>query len=81
MIKKEYIYFKPTNEHFSCKQDFDNAHTQFYTGDLSEEFMHHCAEKSLHAFWVNYKDRETKVSKEDFCQKFKELINKMLKEM
>lgn len=81
MIKKEYIYFKPTNEHFNSKKDFDEAHLQFYTGELSEDFMHYCSEKALHAFWVNYKDREHKATKEEFCQKFKELINQMLKEI
>lgn len=81
MLKREYIYFKPTNEHFVCKKDFDEAHNQFHSGDLTEEFMHYCAEKALHAFWVNYKDKDQKITKPEFCQKFKELINQMLKEM
>lgn len=81
MKPREYIYFKPTGEHFSTKKDFDEAHAQFYQGELTEDFMNYCAEKALHAFWINYKDRPDKVDKQVFCQKFKELINQMLKEM
>lgn len=81
MKRREYIHFKPTGETFESKKQFDEAHEKFFTGELDEDFMHYCGEISLHAFWVNYKDRENKIKKEDFCQKFKELINKMLKEM
>lgn len=81
MVRSGYIYFKPTNEHFASKKDFDEAHNKFHNGELNEDFMYYCAEKALHAFWINYKDREEKVSKQEFCQKFKELINEMLKEM
>lgn len=81
MRRREYIHFRPTGENFATKKEFDEAHSNFFTGDLDENFMHYCAETALHAFWINYQHRDKKVRKEEFCQRFKELINQMLKEL
>lgn len=79
--RREHIHFKPTGQSFTCKKEFDLAHEEFFTGELTEDFMHYCADQALHAFWINYRSKENKIRKEAFCQKFRELINEMLKEI
>lgn len=79
--RHETIYFRPTNQSFASKKDFDEAMIKFYNGPLTEEFMHYCAEGALRSFWLNYKSRNNKVDKKVFCQKFKEFINQLLKEL
>lgn len=79
--RNEYIHFKPTNQNFTNLKDFQQAHSDFFNGDLTEEFVYYCADQALHAFWINYKAKQEKIDKEVFNKKFKELINAMLKEI
>ncbi len=74
-------YFKPTGDTFPTQKELESAKERFYAGDLSEEFAFYCAKKCVHAFWINYKDREKKIDKEEFCKRFTEIINAMLKEL
>lgn len=81
MNRNEHIFFRPTGESFESKAEFDDAHHAFFTGALDEDFAFYLAQESMHAFWLNYKAREDKISKEKFSVRFKELVNQMLKDL
>lgn len=75
-----FTIFKPTGEVISISE-IQKAHDDFFHGELTEEFACYCAKEAMHAFWINYRTSEKKIRKEEFCKKFKEIVNKMLDEI
>jgi hypothetical protein len=80
-MPQDKLFFKPTNQYLSSTKELTKAHCEFYTGELDEDYALFCTKEAIHAFWVNYSQREIKCDKQAFGNKLKILINELLSEL